>query len=90
MHKIQKIKNKIMENAQKDLPPAHYEKLPGAFRDIESNPYSHPDNLIEMIRSGRYKGYWHYRLNGGYRFHYLVNDTDKTIRITYIGSHPKY
>ena len=90
MYTIRPIKHKMQIAAENDLPAAHFAKLPGAFLDIERSPYSHPDGLIELIRSGRYKGSWHYRLNGGYRFHYTVDESEKLIRITYIGPHPKY
>ena len=90
MYHILPVKMKIQESAKQDLPAAHFVKLRDAFQDIERSPYSHPEGLIDLIRSGRYKGIWHYRLNGGYRFHYTVDESAKAIQIVYIGPHPKY
>ncbi len=87
MYRILPIKSAVKRQIEK-LPSAHKERLAGAFEDIERNPRHHQSGWIGKLKGRKWRGTWHYELAYHYRIHYKIDETDKTVKITYVGPHP--
>lgn len=92
MYQILGISRGVAKQIQ-NLPPAHKEKFKEALEDLGNNPFYHPAGKIGQLKGDQKDKGWHYRLNQGpnaYRIHYIINDEDRTIKITFVGAHPNY
>lgn len=75
----------ISKNCEKNIykaPPHIRKAVDNAFKELSSNPYSHP--RVKQLR-GEWEGYLRYRI-GNYRLIYRVDDTQIIVYAIDFGS----